>query len=305
MSGKRSFDIGPARTSGRSHKPQTRRKRRTKASPVKKVKAPKTLRARREEARQRSQLFVSIVFLLIAGGVIYLFWRPEVRIQEVHAVGIGDAAAIEALAEESLTGTYWYVFPRDSFFFYPEKEIRSAILDANPKVVSLSISRGGFTKLTLETVARESAFWWCGTPDVPITQNCYDTDADGFVFAPAAFFGTTTDILRMRGFLDTSSTTDSFPLRARVIGSDHVPDVLLFAKTIAAFGTPITSIAIRGDEVDLFTEGGTRITYVLGKEAQATADARAAFPNLNLVDGSLEYIDLRFEGKVYIRRRGE
>ncbi|HRH24694.1 MAG TPA: hypothetical protein PK109_03875, partial [Candidatus Paceibacterota bacterium] len=60
---------------------------------------------------------------------------------------------------------------------------------------------------------------------------------------------------------------------------------------------------IRGDEADLFVPPGTRVTYVVGQEVEAAKSAEAAFKGLNLVDGSLLYVDLRFDGKVYVKRR--
>ncbi|MBU2330176.1 hypothetical protein KKG57_01780, partial [Patescibacteria group bacterium] len=65
----------------------------------------------------------------------------------------------------------------------------------------------------------------------------------------------------------------------------------------------VTSLAIRNDEADLYTTAGTRITYVLGQEQEAVITAASIFSQLNLNDGSVEYVDLRFAGKGYFKRR--
>ena len=67
----------------------------------------------------------------------------------------------------------------------------------------------------------------------------------------------------------------------------------------------VVSVEIRGDEADLYTPHGTRVTYILGNEEKAAALAASAFPTLNIQGGQLAYVDLRFEGKVYIKRHGE
>jgi hypothetical protein len=67
---------------------------------------------------------------------------------------------------------------------------------------------------------------------------------------------------------------------------------------------PVVAFVIRGDEADLYAQSGTRITYVLGREEVTTQVAESAFPSLNLDDGSLEYVDLRFEGKAYFKKVG-
>jgi len=66
----------------------------------------------------------------------------------------------------------------------------------------------------------------------------------------------------------------------------------------------ITTIDLRGDEADLYTPQHTRITYVLGKETVAAQLAHSAFPTMSVNDGSLEYVDLRFDGKVYFKKIG-
>ena len=48
---------------------------------------------------------------------------------------------------------------------------------------------------------------------------------------------------------------------------------------------------------------GTRVTYVLGDEQNAFTALTSARDDLNLADGSLEYVDLRFDGKVYLKKK--
>ena len=68
-----------------------------------------------------------------------------------------------------------------------------------------------------------------------------------------------------------------------------------------SLNVPIVSLVLRGDEADLYPQSGTRITYVLGQEQAAAQLAKAAFPSLDLNDGSVQYVDLRFDGKVYYK----
>ena len=47
---------------------------------------------------------------------------------------------------------------------------------------------------------------------------------------------------------------------------------------------------------------GTRITYVLGDEQNAFAALSSAQSDFNLSDGSVDYVDLRFDGKMYLKK---
>ena len=62
-------------------------------------------------------------------------------------------------------------------------------------------------------------------------------------------------------------------------------------------------IVLRGDEVNDYLESGTRVTYVLGNEENAFTALASSKDTLNFSDGSLEYVDLRFDGKVYLKRK--
>lgn len=264
-----------------------------------------TLRERREEERGRAMLLAVAGIFLVAGVVIYILWRPEIRIREITTPGLANESAIIKAASDELEGAYWHVFPRDSFFFYPERAIRARILEANPGLKSVKIARDGFHSLVITADARVSAFWWCGTPEVPlVNSSCFDADHDGFIYAAVDPSASSSEKLFVRAFVDTASSTDGSVIRGKVQGSGYVPDILDFIQTIEVLGVPVDSVAIRGDEADLFS-GSTRISYVIGGEKHAIRDARAALPQLNLANGSVEYVDLRFPGKVYIRRTGE
>ncbi len=74
-------------------------------------------------------------------------------------------------------------------------------------------------------------------------------------------------------------------------------------KALRVLNADVRSVDMRSDEADIYTRGATRITYVMGKEQQAANLAATAFPTLNLNDGSLLYVDLRFEGKVFFKKK--
>ncbi len=300
MSAKRSFDVRPSPRKKAASAPTVRRR-----SSVASRRKP--LKARRREERQKTGMIVLVLALIVMGGSLYLLWRPEIRIATVDASTSEYASSLESIAREKLSGTYSYVFPRDSFFLYPERSIRAAILEAHPGVSSVSISRTGFTSIALRTSERVAAFHWCGSPESPSSDTCYQADAEGFVFAsaPVENASTTLPTLRVYATLVSDADSEGYPLRTHVVGADRIPDILRFSRAIKSLGVPVHSIAIRGDEADLFVPEGTRVTYVIGHEEEAAKGVSAALPSLNLMDGSLEYVDLRFDGKVYLKRRGE
>lgn len=302
MSAKKSFDIGREKPASKKIpvKKRIKKQRDTEPQPRKR----KRLRERRQEARSQSLTFSLIVLLILCGALVYALWQPAVRISTVTADGLVAEEEITRTVTQELTGSVYALIPRNSFFFYPEKDIRTTLLDAYPQLSSVSLIRDSFTTLRVVGEMRSPAFLWCGESS-EITSACYHSDTNGFLYEQSQDVSSTTPLFIIYGELDMASSTDGTPIRARVNGYTYVPQILSFRQALESFGTPIPSATIRGDEVDLHTEGGTRITYVLGKEAGALADARATFGSLNLMDGSLAYVDLRFPGKVYLKRVGE
>jgi len=264
--------------------------------PKKESRAP--LKKQRKEKRVVLMIAFSVLVLLVIAAVFYALWLPMFRMHEVVASG-PHAEDVRSIALGRLQGTHLFIVPRNSLFFIPEREIRAHVLDAFPDVEAVSISADGLNTLTLTSAPRAEAFVWCGPAPELSDGTCYEANAQGLIFAEAA---SSTASLKVYSSL-VGSTGDS-PLRAHIAYASRIPDALRFVKAMQQLNAGVTSLAIRDDEADLYTAAGTRITYVLGREEQAAGIAASIFPQLNLNNGSILYVDLRFDGKGYFRRAG-
>jgi cell division septal protein FtsQ len=280
------------------------------------------LSARRRAARRRFRILLAILFILLVAGFFYLLWQPYVRIKTV-TVNDGDEFIV-TLAREQLVGTYARIVPRDSYLFVSEQAMRTQILKTHPELESVSISRSSLTSLAITVTKRVPLARWCGTPikgeaanTVALDTNptgdgsCYLFDATGYIYAVAPLEGaTSTDPgLVPLSDLRVYSSTDALTLSTDVIDTSvqnplKIPAIFQLARSLAGLGAQVRTVVIRGDEVDLFLASGTRVTYVLGDEQGAFSLATSAFPQMNLADGSVEYVDLRFSasGRVYLKR---
>ena len=111
-----------------------------------------SLKTRRKRAKRRSFVTVLILFLIIIAGGAGSLWLPAIRIQNIEVAG-PDSAGMQTIAQTDLAGTYHYVFPRNSIFFFPEEEIRNNILAQYPDISAVAISRASFT-----TISQSQAF---------------------------------------------------------------------------------------------------------------------------------------------------
>ncbi len=295
--------------------------------------SPQTRRSLTERRRGKRRTVGYVVLGITATVLVlalYAVWMPALRVTNIEAKGPGAEGAKEA-ALQQLSGTYFFIVPRNSVFLMPAEQIRQAILTAVPEASAVSISRTSFSSLIVMTTSRAGAFLWCGTTiDMPRPEGCYEADADGLIFktadgteeigspavetdvatssepvAPRTSYGNANAQVRIFGSLSKELAEGESPIGATVVSPSSLLNALKFVDALRELGAPVTSFSIRGDEADLWLGGPTRIMYVLGREREAVELAASALPTLDLKGGNYQYIDLRFPGKAYTKRFGE
>lgn len=283
--------------------------------------ATERLAARRRRAKRRFTVALALLVLILIGGVLWGLWQPGVRISKVEVVA-GDPA-FGTLAKQELSGKYLGILPRNSTFFPPEGAIRADILSAHPEVAAVSIYHAGLETLAIRADERTAVGQWCGLAETPAAAPyCYVFDANGYVYAalPENNASTTASL---PGYLEPLNTFTLYaplsgsaeePLRATLADADLLPGAFDFARQLASLGSPITSLYLHpitdasstapdSVEADDTLASGTRILYVLGQEEEVYTALMSAKGQMNLSNGSLDYVDLRFSGKIYLKSK--
>ena len=261
--------------------------------------------AGRRRTRYHRAVLASI-FLVFAffAAVVYGLQQSAVRISHIEIFGAD--ASLATYAADAMRGSYLGIVPRDSTFFFPEGSIRASILAADRSIAAVSIFRSGLTGLSIKVDSRTGIARWCfstgsGEASTSVTQaGCYVFDANGFIFSAATSTTQTINAFTLYAPLvgDTSG-----PLGASIADAEQLPATFDFARQLATLGSPVSSIVIHDGEVDDYLASDTRITYVLGNEQNAFTALVSAHGNFNLADGSVTYVDLRFNGKVYVKKK--
>ena len=265
------------------------------------------LALRRRLRRRRVLTALSIIFVLLVAGIVYELRQETTRISQVQIYGADQSFA--DIATAAMQGYYLGLIPRDSTFFFPASHIRSDIISAHPDIAAVSIFRNGLTGLSIKINDRTPIARWCGlapTDFAPDPTNshgsdeyCYVFDASGFIFAASSTSTKPINTFTLYAPLEGDGLE---PLRATIARAEELPATFDFARQLDTLGASVTYLVIREDEVDDYLASGTRITYVLGHEQDAFTALVSARENLNLSDGSIDYVDLRFDGKVYVKR---
>lgn len=259
------------------------------------------LARRRQRGRRLKRVFFFILLLLLLVAAIYGLNQPAVRIAQIEVVSGDPAFAL--YATRAMEGSYFGLVPRDSTIFLPKSAIRRALLADHPEIAAVSLSHQGLETLRLRATERTAVALWCGLSPTPgVEEYCYFFDPNGYVFAAAEAASTTPTLNSFAVYVPLRGSTEE-PLRATLESAQIFPAAFDFARRLGTMGAPVEKIVIRDGEVDDYVLSGTRVTYVLGREQDAMTALVSARSNLNLTDGSIEYIDLRFDGKVYVKRK--
>ncbi|MDB5237499.1 MAG: hypothetical protein JWL88_601 [Parcubacteria group bacterium] len=270
----------------------------------------------KEQRKKQRRLFWIVAFLILAGiiaGAAYVLWLPAVRVNAIDTQG-PDGEGVKQVSENAIRGTYWYGIPRNSIFMLPEMQMRAQILKQFPDIEAVSIKPASLHSITIVAVPRAAAFIWCGpsVDAIPADGTCFNADAAGLIFSPYdPNSPDASSTLRIFAPLDHDIAAGASSIGAHVVASNRIPDALRLVKALRAINAPVSALSIQGDEGDIYLQGPTKVLYVLGHEEQAAELAASSFPKLNLTDGSIDYIDLRFvttpgqPGKVYVKRFGQ
>ncbi len=259
--------------------------------------------------------FFCVLSIVVTGFALYGLQQESVRI--VHIEVLGANPALAEIASSAMQGRYLGIIPRDSVLFFPSGRIRADILATDSNISTVSMSRKGLTGLSIKVNVRVPIARWCGSipklrsdlssssPRSDLVNECYVFDDSGFIFA------TTSDVQLVNTFefytplsLATGTPDTSSPIGMQIPRAQTLPATFNFARQLTTLGSPVSRVVLRDEEVDNYLVSGTRITYVLGNEQNAFTALVSAKASLNLADGSLDYVDLRFNGKVYLKKKG-
>ncbi|MDP2655655.1 MAG: hypothetical protein Q8P17_03970 [bacterium] len=263
------------------------------------------LAERRRTRRRRAFIALFVLFLLLLTASIYGLQQSAVRISQVEVISADTS--LSAYATSTMQGNYFGIIPRDSIFFFPEERIRADILVSHNDIAAVSISRNGFTGISIKADYRVPIARWCGmSKTIGVEEYCYFFDTDGFIYsATTDSTGSPQATQPINSFVvyEALTSADAEPIGSTLPFAKDFPAIFDFARQLSTFGSSVISVSIHDGEVDNILASGTRVTYVLGREQDAFTALVSARNNFNLADGSVDYLDLRFDGKVYLKKK--
>lgn len=267
-------------------------------------KVPKKKLSLKERRQRARMLFISSLALgglILVVSTLFGVHHPSVRIANISVVGttLAPSDLIHTSVSNSLSGSYFFIIPKNSIFFFPKEGIKRTLHDAFHTIEEVSVSRSGFNSITIAVGERTPVALWCGAVGEG-GGDCFLMDASGYVFTKAQ--NPPSELVHFLGGGVSKPLGDVF-LEG---GFENLRAYIDDLKT-ATNRTPYSVL------VDMY--GDVRVTFAEGGELRFTSDnaSSALLDNIASVfssrrfetDEALEYADFRFGNKIYVKFVGE
>lgn len=262
---------------------------------------------RKRRRRKRILIFFAVLALTAVVGLVSLLHLRTFRIETVTVEGTEsiEQTKIEGDIRGQLDGTYMFIIPRDSIFFYSKDRISRYIKETYPEIQQFSVKLTSPNEITVSIEERKPVGVWCEGGD---SAKCFFIDEKGVLFQTAPSI-TGSVYFKYEGMLESGTSTN--PLLATFLPEFQFKKLNEFAAGIKSRRefTPIGFVRTKDSEGSVVTAEGVLLRIALNKDLDAVAiNLTSALNASSLKDpgvrSTLEYIDLRFGNSLYYKLRG-
>lgn len=266
--------------------------------------ASQGVRARRRKRRARMLFLIALLVLVVCGGAVWLFYASFTRITTVAVSGVTSVgqADVEELVRRELTGSYFFIAPKDSIFFYPKSLIAADLHAQFPAFKSVAVHAADFTTLEVEVAEREPHALWCGANTA--AAGCMLMDESGIAYAPAAEF-TGSAYVRYVGPMEPLGRT---ALPVQYLTEAQYRALAAFVEEVGKTQTDDSVEQVVVDEandVHVYFQKGFMLLFVLGDSSADVYErfvlALEAEPFTEHTLEDFQYLDLRFGDELYYK----
>lgn len=149
--------------------------------------------------RRKKVILNKIVFSLIGVLLVFILLGYASRVNGLNIIDLKingnkiiTTESIETAINEELAGKYFWLFPKTNVLFYPQKEIKTILLNKFKRIADLTLEIKNRKTLEVSINERTAKYTWCGRV-VQDSSNanqskCYFLDDTGYIFDEAPYF---------------------------------------------------------------------------------------------------------------------
>lgn len=253
----------------------------------------------------RLSIFLSILFIALIIGLIYVLRMPRFQIADVFVSGtqLLNQKDIQGEVQKTFLDNYLWLIPKSNTFLYSTGALEQRLSQLFPAIKSIYISRDGFQKISIELTERKPHALWCGeNSDTTQTPECYFVDDSGFIFSPAPYFSDGVYFVYKGGIDETA------PVGKQLLPSEDFIAFENFVSMVKTTDLHVVSATFKdAGDFDLTLAEGARL--MVNKKSSydtlytniSTLVENGQFASTTL--SQLDYVDLRFGNKVFLKNK--
>ncbi len=258
----------------------------------------KTLHRKKQSELFRRALIGIGILGILATVIAFLFYIPSLRITKLIISGLSpiDEKQLRREVLAALATREYFIIPKDHLLFFPKNEIY-ALLQNKFRVRAFKLEKDFPSTIKIEVTERETWAVWCSAD----ATKCLLLDKDGLAFESATGFSGSA-ILKI-----VDARGDDF------IGKNILPlENFLKIRELVEKAPGIMKETV--GTINIKSSGKTYLIYAKSgwyMLIDDETDVPKALENLRIALNSeikenrknLEYIDLRFQDKIFYRYR--
>jgi hypothetical protein len=153
-----------------------------------------TLQSAKYLQKKKKQRILTITIYSIASLIVILAILFSFRLSFLRVTSISVNDTLNIKSEEikndvldMISGNYYFIIPKDSYFFLSKEKIKNKIVDDFKKINTIEIKNKGITGLEIEITERQPEVMICdGFREDEEGEHCSFADKQGIIFEKVA-----------------------------------------------------------------------------------------------------------------------
>lgn len=270
-------------------------------------------------------LLVGILAVLALGALLVGFLRKqEYQVNSVSVAGLKslDPSEVQQSAEQFLRGNYLWIIPRTNALLFSKSGMNAYLLGLFPGLSNVDTEFSARNTLTISVTEKRPAYLWCDK-----NNNCYFVDETGLIYEPSPAF-TPGVFIQFSGSLVPMANA---VLRSRFASVADFANTVAVVQTLQTYPVDVLGVSYLRDGALAVPSGETdggiddlAITFDQIKGVVVDPSAQILIPKnttpqsviqdlnllandqpfedlLNSEPNQLDYVDFRFDGKIYYK----
>lgn len=256
---------------------------------------------------KKKALIGAVAFTVLVSFFGAVSWASFLDVFAVQSIAVSGTQEVRERAIESelllaTASARLGLFSQQNMLLYPREILEQQLLETYPRLHSVTIDKQ-LAQHAVHVTVEERQIWarWCEL-SASGEDVCYHVDSGGFIFEPAT--PASESLVTLRGGLRESRTD---PLRAR-IAPQYFEEVTRLLADLKDLSLEVHGVIFMDEDAAVLIAPKWELRVALDKDLGATAfNLRAVLDEQGLRNSleSLEYIDMRFDERVYFKHRND